>query len=163
MDSKGRLFQEIHVVNAMPSGHQAAYEDIFNGSPNTDVVNLGKYNKALWIIQKAAGDTGVARISVESCDDVTPSTATPVAFSYWTCTSGDTFSDMNEATSYGFTTTAGANQMYAIEINDCELSGTDQYARLATDETTDGACDGTITCIMGGPRFMHEVKPTAIV
>lgn len=159
----GRLFQEIHVVNAMPSGNQAAYEDLFNGSPNTDVVNLGKYDKALWIIQKAAGDTGVARISVESCDDVTPSTATAVAFSYWTCTTGDTWSDMQTATSYGFTTTAGSNSLYAIEINSSELSGTDQYARLATDETTDSAVDGTIVCIMGGPRFMHEVKDTAIV
>lgn len=159
----GRLFQNIHVVNAMPAANQAAYEDLFNGSPNTDVVNLSKYDSALWIIQKAAGSTGVARISVESCDDVTPSTATTVAFNYWTCTTGDTWSDMQTATSYGFTTTAGADQAYAIEISSAELSGTDKYARLATDETTDSAVDGTIVCILGNARYMHEVKETAIV
>lgn len=160
--SSGRLFQNIHVVNAMPAANEAAYEDLFNGSPNTDVVNLGKYDKVLWVIQKAAGSTGVARISVESCDDVTPSTATTVPFSYWTCTSGDTWSDMQTATAYGFTTTAGADQMYAIEINSSELYSTNQYARLATDETTDSPVDGTIVCVLGGARVMQEVPITAL-
>jgi len=159
----GRLFQNVHVVNAMPSASQAAYEDLFNGSPNTDIVNLGKYEQCLWVIQKAAGSTGVARISVESCDDVTPSTATTVAFNYWTCTSGDTWSDMQTATAYGFTTTAGSDQIYAIEIDSSRLSGTDKYARLATDETTDDPVDGTIVCILGGGKIIQEVKPTAIV
>ena len=158
----GRLFQNVHVVNAMPSANQAAYEDLFNGSPNTDVVNLSNYERCTWIIQKAAGNTGVARISVESCDDTTPSTTTTIPFAYWTCTTGDTWSDMQTATAYGFTTTAGADQMYAIEVNSDELSGTDQYVRLATDETTDGAVDGTITCILSGAKYMHEVKQTAI-
>ena len=43
----GKLFQNVHVVNAMPTANQAAYEDLFNGSPATDVVNLSNYDKAL--------------------------------------------------------------------------------------------------------------------
>lgn len=160
----GRLFQDIHVVNAMPSGNQAAYEDIFNGSPSTDIVNLGKYDKALWIIQKAAGATGTAVVTVSSCDTVVPGTATAVAFNYWTCGSGnDTWSDMQTATSAGFTTTAQANDAYAIEINSSELNGTDKYARLTLTESANDPVDGTVVCILGGARFMHEVKPTAIV
>lgn len=159
----GRTFQNIHAVNAMPSANQAAYEDLFNGDPSTDVVNLGKYEKATWLVQKAAGGTGTALVTVESCDDVTPSTATAVAFNYWTCTSGDTWSDMQTATSTGFTTTAGADQMYAIEINSAELSGTDQYARLTMTEVADDPVDGTVVCIMSGGRVVQEVPPTAIV
>ena len=158
----GRLFQDIHVVNAMPSGNEAAYEDLFNGSPSTDIVNLGKYDKALWIIQKAAGATGTAVVTVESCDTVVPGTATAVAFNYWTCTTSDTWSDMQTATSAGFTTTAGANQVYAVEINSSELNSTDQFARLKLTESAADAVDGTVVCILSGPRFMHEVSQTAL-
>lgn len=160
--SKHRTFQDIHVVNAMPSGNQAAYEDLFNGSPSSDIVNLGKYDKVTWIIQKAAGSTGTAVITVESCDTVVPGTATAVAFNYWTCTSGDTWSDMQSSTSSGFTTTAGANQCYAIEINSSELSGTDKYARLTLTETVNDPVDGTVVCILSGARFMTETPITAI-
>lgn len=159
----GRLFQDIHVVNVGNSSFIAANEDFLAGTVNTDVVNLGKYDKALWIIQKGAGVTGATVVTVDSCDTVVPGTATAVAFNYWTCTTGDTWSDMNTATAAGFTTTAGANQLYAIEINSSELSGANQFARLTCTESTNDPCDGSIVCIMGGARFMHEVKPTAIV
>ncbi|MFA7287298.1 MAG: hypothetical protein WC055_00300 [Melioribacteraceae bacterium] len=159
----GRLFQEVHVVNAMPAANQAAYEDIFNGSPSTDIVNLGKYEKCLWILQKAAGATGSAVITVGSCDTVVPGTATAVAFNYWTCTSGDTWSDMQTATSAGFTTTVGTDQAYAIEINSSELYSTDKYARMTMTESVNDPVDGTVVCIMGGGRSVHEVSDTAIV
>lgn len=161
--SKERFFQNIHVVNAMPSGNQAAYEDLFNGDPSTDIVNLSNYDKATWVIQKAAGATGTATITVESCDDTTPSNTTAIGFDYWVCTSGDTFGDKQTATSTGFTTTAGANQVYAIEVNSSELDSTDKYARLTLTEDTNDPVDGTVTCIMSGPRFTHEVMKTAIV
>jgi len=159
----GRTFQNIHVVNAMPSAIEAAYGDMFNGNPATDVVNLGKYEKCTWIIQKAAGNTGTAVVTVESCDDVTPTTTTAVAFNYWTCTSGDTWSDMSTATTAGFTTTAGADQMYAIEVNSAELSGTDKYVRMKMTESANDPVNGTAICILSGGRIVQEVSPTAIV
>lgn len=161
--SKERFFQNVHVVNAMPTANEAAYEDLFAGNPSTEIVNLSNYDKATFIIQKAAGATGTAVITVESCDDVTPTTATAIAFDYWTCTSGDTWSDMSAATTAGFTTTAGADQMYAIEVNASELSGTDKYVRLTATESVDSPVDGTITCILSGARFKSEVMKTAIV
>lgn len=159
----GRLFQEIHPVNVGGSTWIAANEDFLAGTVNTDVVNLGKYDKALWLIQKGAGATGTTVVTVGSCDTVVPGTATAVAFHYWTCTSGDTWSDMQTATSAGFTTTAGADQMYAIEINSSELSTTNQFARLTCTESANDPCDGSIICIMGGGRVVQEVPITAIV
>lgn len=158
----GRLFQDVHVVNVGNSSFIATNVDIFNGNPGTDVINLGKYDQALWIIQKGAGATGTATITVESCDDVTPTTATAIAFNYWTCTSGDTWSDMQTATSSGFTTTAGANQVYAIEVNSSELYSTNKYCRLKATETVNDPVYGGITCILGKPRYGGEVKLTAI-
>lgn len=160
---KGRFFQEVHVVNAMPSGNQAAYEDLFNGDPATDVVNLSNYDKVTWIIQKAAGATGTAVVTVESCDDATPTTTTAIAFDYWSCTTAtDTWSDKTTATSAGFTTTAQINDMYSIEVNSSELSSTDKYCRLQLTESANDPIDGTVVCILSGARNMHEVKQTAI-
>jgi len=163
MDSKGRIFQEIHVVNVGDANFITSHDDFMAGTKTTDVVNLGKYDKALWLIHKSQGNTGVTVVTVESCDNVTPSTTTAMAFDYWACTSGDTWSDMSTATTAGFTTTAGENQMYAVEVNASELSGTDKYVRLKMVESTDDPVEGGVICILGGPRFMHEVKPTAIV
>lgn len=157
----GRLFQNVHVVNALPNESTAT--DLFNGGVATDVVNLGKYEKATWILQKGAGNTGTAVLKVESCDNTTPSTATAVAFNYWECTSGDTWGDMQTATSAGFTTTAGANTMVAVEINSAELSGTDQYARLTATEVADDPVTGYISCILSQGKVVQEVSPTAIV
>lgn len=162
MEGKGRMFQEIHVVNVGDSNFIAAHEDFMAGTKTTDVVNLAKYNKALWLIHKSAGSTGATVCTVESCDDVTPSTATAIAFDYWTCTSGDTWSDMTTAATTGFTTTAGANQMYAIEVDASELSGTDKYVRLKMVESTDDPCDGGLILILGGLRFKHEVKDSVL-
>lgn len=160
---KGRFFQEVHVVNAMPSGNQAAYEDLFNGSPATDIVNLSNYDKVTWIIQKAAGATGTAVVTVESCSTISGGTTTAIPFDYWTCTTAtDTWSDKSTAAAAGFTTTAQINDMYAIEVNSSELYSTDQYCRLKLTESANDPVDGTVFCILSGARNIHEVPQTAI-
>lgn len=160
--SKDRLFQEIHPVNVGDSNFISAHEDFMAGTVTTDVVNLGKYDRALWLIHKSAGNTGTTVVTVESCDDTTPSTTTAIAFDYWTCTSGDTWSDKSTATTSGFTTTAGSDQQYAIEINSSELSGTDQYVRLKMTESDNDPVDGGLICILSNPRHTSEVMTTAL-
>jgi len=158
-----RLAQELHVVNVGSSSFIAANEDFLDGTVDTDVVNLGKYEKAMWIIQKGAGATGTTVVTVDSCLDVTPTASTAIAFNYWVCTTGDTYGDMQTATATGFTTTAGANQVYKVEVNAAELSDTHKYARLVCTEATNDPCDGSIVCVLGAGRHVHEVPATAIV
>lgn len=158
---KSRTMQEIHVVNALPA--EAAMDDLFNGNATTDIVNLSNYDKVTWILQKGAGATGSAVITVESCDTVVPGTSTAIAFDYQVCTSGDTFGDTTAATSAGFTTTVGADQVYLVEVNSSELSGTDKYVRMVATESANDPVSGCITCVLSGARFTHEVPQTAIV
>ena len=63
-------FSEASVVNVVHNTI-TAHEDIFNGTPTTDIVSLESYTEALFIIEKSAGATGTAVITVESCDDTT--------------------------------------------------------------------------------------------
>jgi hypothetical protein len=161
MPATSRLFEMLHFVHAMPSGIQAAYEDLYNGSPATDVVNLSKYGSVLWIIQEAAGGTGTATITVERCDDAVPTTQNAIRFDYWISTTSDVWSARTRAAVAGFGTSASANAMYAIEAHAVDLVG-DNYIRLQCDETESTAVDGTIFCILGNPRYAEDITATVL-
>ena len=139
-----------------------AHEDIFNGTPTTDIVSMESYTEALFIIEKSAGGTGTAVITVESCDDTSATTATAVAFDYQVMTSGNTWGSRTAATSSGFTTTAGANQCYKMWIRDDELSGTDKYVRMKATESANDPCDGAIVTVLFGSKYPQDPPAAAI-
>lgn len=157
-------FMEKHkIVNVGNSSFIAANEDIFNTDPASDVINMAEWERATFVIQKGAGAAGKAVITVESCDNVTPDTATAIAFKYRKCISGDTFGAWTDATSIGFTTDAGADQVYEISVGSDGLSGEDQYVRLQLTEDTDGPCDGGILAILTDPRYAQSINSTVLV
>ena len=151
-----KVLESTNAYNCAPSGVIAANEDIFDGDPATDVVSMENYETIVWYIIKNAGATGTATITVESCDDTTPSTATAIAFHYRATTSGNTRGAVTAATSAGFTTTAGANQIYEIEVSAEALSAGDKFVRMQCTEVANNPCDGAIMQVMHGPRFGHE-------
>jgi len=157
----GRTFQNFHVVNALPA--EAAMDDLYNGGVATDVVNLGKYEKATWILSRGAGATGSAVIQVQSCDDATPSSTTAIPFTYQVAASGDTFAATATAVAAGYTTAVGAGSTVVVEINASELSGTDKYARLIATESANDPVSGNVVCIMSGGKVVQDIAPTAIV
>ena len=157
----GRTFQNFHVVNALPT--EAGFDYLYNGGVATDVVNLGKYEKATWVISRGAGATGTALIQVQSCDDVTPSTTTAIPFTYQVAASGDTFAATATAVAAGYTTAAGAGSVVVVEINAAELSGTNKYARLIATEVVNDPVSGSVACIMSGGTVVQDIPPTAIV
>lgn len=144
---------DLHFVNAGNSSFIAANEDIFNGNPSTDILSLENHNDVYFIIAKNAGATGTATITIGSCDTVVPGTATAIAFEYKACTSGDTWGAWTAATASGFTTTAGANQMYLIHVKGSDLYSTDKFVRLTATEVVDSACDGAIIAFLANPRY----------
>jgi|TARA_Y100000310_G_scaffold317685_1_gene370828 hypothetical protein len=150
--------EKMNVYNAANSGFIAANEDIFAGDPATDVLSMENYKSMVFIIVKNAGATGTATITVESCDTVVPGTGTAIAFHYKACTSGNTWGATTAATTAGFTTTAGANQCYVIEVSSEELSGTDSFVRLQATEVVNSPCDGAILAIAMTPRYDKEVQ-----
>lgn len=156
MAPQASMLERMNVYNAANSSFIAANEDIFNGDPATDVLNMEQYEEICFIIVKNAGATGTATITVESCDDVTPTTATAVAFSYQATTSGNTIGATTAATSAGFATTAGANQCYVISIKRDQLNGDDKYVRLQATEVVDSPCDGAILAIGFNPRYAKD-------
>ena len=155
-------FKERHkVVHCFDSGVIAANEDIFNGSPHSDVIHLDKYRECTFFIIKNAGGTGTAVVMVDSCDDATPTTDTAVAFRYRKISDPDTHGAWTTATSSGFTTAAEADVIYEINIRADELNGTDEYVRLALDEDDGTAVDGAAFAILTDYRYGDSDPDTA--
>lgn len=157
----GRLIQEVHFVNAMPTG--AAMDDLYEGGFSTDIVNMSNFDRATWVIARGVGATGTATITIDSCDTVVPGTATAIPFVYAVASSGDTFGAVTSATAAGYTTAAGAGSTVIVEVNASELSGTNKFARLTVTEGTDSPVSGSVVCIMSQPRSIAGTDTTTAI
>lgn len=156
----GRFVQSIHPLHVTLGGLAAG--DLFNGDPASDVINMENHDRITFFLVKGAGATGTATLTVESCDDTTPTTATAIAFKAWASTSGDALGDMQDVAATGLTTTAGANQLYCVEVSAAALSGTDKYVRLQTTEVVDDPCGGSVMAILSGSRYVDDSSISAI-
>jgi hypothetical protein len=156
-----QLKEAHHLINVGNSNFIAAQEDIFNGDPATDIINLSQQLAAMFIIQKGAGATGTATITVQSCEDTDGTGATAVPFEYRKQTSGDTWGAWTSATATGFTTEAGANQMYEIWVDPHNLDGNDKYCRLKATEVVDSPCDGAMLALTI-PNYAKAVPDTVL-
>ena len=138
--------------------------DAFAATKYSDVVNMGDYANATFIIYKGVGATGTSTITVNACDDVSASNETAIPFRYKAITATDVEGALTAATTAGFVTTAGSSQLYLIEIDSEELGDTGyQYARLSAVEVVDSPVLGGILILMGGNRYAQDVPATAVV
>lgn len=136
--------------------------DRYATDPATDVISMKDYRNATFIVQHGAGATGTATFTVESCDDVTPTTATAIPFKYRISTDGDQFGALTAATASGFTLTAGATQIFAIEVDASELSGDDAFVRVQVTEVVDSPVDAGIVAILSEPRHALDIAPSVL-
>lgn len=156
------LPEEMHLLNCAGSGFIAANEDIFAGDPATDVISLENWFGIVFFILKNAGATGTATVTVESCDDVTPTTPTAVAFRLKVMTTIDTYVAWAATAAAGTATTAGANQTYLAWVNADELSGSDKFVRMQLTEVVNNPVDGAVGCMLFGPRYAEDVPATVL-
>ncbi len=152
------MLEKLHFVKGIDP-----VADAFAGTKYSDVVNMAKYNKAMFIVYKGVGTTGVSTITVQACDNTTPSNRTAIPFYYKEITSDDTQGALKAATTSGFSTTAGSSQIYAVEIDGRALASTGYgYVQLKMVESVDDPVLGGILIILGEPRYAEDVTPSAI-
>lgn len=138
--------------------------DFNDGTTYSDIVRADGANWITFLYYKGVGATGTSTLTVQPCDDVTPSnTGTAVAFKYRVSTSGDTWGALQSATASGFTTTAGSSQLYAIEV-DPETLGASGYnfLRLKMVEVVNSPVVGCVLILMGRLRYGSDIDATAI-
>lgn len=140
--------------------------DAFAGATvNADVVSMRGHERVVFVIYVGVGATGSSTITVESCDDVTPTTATAIPFWYREITTGDTEGAITRATATGFVNTAGSSRIVAVEAETKDMVAGDGFIRLDMAESVDSPVLGCILTIQAGEaRYISGgAKATTIV
>ena len=139
--------------------------DVFASSAASDVLNLSKYQTAKFIVYVGDTSSGSITIKIESCDDTTPTTATPVAYRYRLLSSAtNVYGSWTDVTATGYSTvTTTSNFIVECEINSDELSGTDKYVRCRCVEVDNDPIDGCVVPILLNPRYHEDIMDSATV
>lgn len=152
------LTQEVHIVKGLDP-----VADAFASTVSSDVVSMANAHAVTFIIYKGVGTTGTSTVTVEACDNTTPSNTTAVPFRSRACTSGDTWGALTQRTTAGFTTTAGSSQLYAIEVDANDLASTGyKYVRLKCVESVDDPVLGGILVVLHKLRYPRAITGTQI-
>ncbi len=151
---------EAHIVNGLP-----AIADAFAGTVYSDIVKMEEFNKVVFLRFSGVGTTGTSTITVQACDNVTPDNRSAVAFHYRRISVADTHAAITAATTAGFATTAGSNEMYLIEVDADALAADGngyEYVQLKCVEVADDPVLGGIAIIQLQPRYASAVDRTQI-
>jgi len=148
------IAEQCHVVNILPPVN-------INGGVSSDVFSLKNWQHATILIQ--TGVTHAAStVTVEECDDFTPTNHTAIPFAYYeeTTAAGDTLSARKQATTSGFATSANDNGFYVIEIDAAQLS--EGFPNLIVKFSDPGGATfaSAVAILSGGPG--QAITDTAI-
>ena len=158
MGAKGIvLAEEAHVVLA------GAPIDINGAGLDSDVWSMKNYGHCTIIV--GLGVTGAATtITVEECDDFTPSNSTAIAFASYseTTAGGDTLGSRTATAATGITGSTNDGVFYVIEIDASEL--TDGYPNLRCRLSDPSAATlATIIVVLSGPRYADGKLPLTAI
>lgn len=152
------LLQNLHFVKGLDP-----VADALSGTVGSDVVDVSNHGTALFVIYKGVGATGTSVVTVEACDDVTPSNTTAVPFSYKAITSTDVQGAVTAAAAAGFTLTAGSSQIYAVQVDTQELASAGyKYVRLKAVESVDSPVLAGILIALAQPKFGGSTTDSVI-
>lgn len=140
-----------------------AVADFAAGDVFSDVVSLKNHGRVVFITHWGVGTTGVVNLTVQACDDVTPSNTAAVPFHYRINANG-THGALTAATADGgVSNVAGSNQVIMCEIDTANLLASGySYARLSVNETTDAALLGGVIVLLLDPIHSRTTPLTGL-
>jgi hypothetical protein len=142
-----------------------AVADAFASTVYSDVVNAKGYSRIVFLAHWGVGATGTSTFTVLAGSDTAdpPTASTAVPFRYKKMSTMDTEGALTDATTSGFLTSVGSNQIYWIEVDTAELGDTGYtYCCLKAVEGTASARLGGVIILMFGARFAQDVPATAL-
>lgn len=148
------IAEQCHVVNIL------APRDV-DTVATPKVFSLKNYSHASIIL--SLGVTGAAcTVTVEECDNFTPTTHTPIPFSYYanTTAAGDTHGARTDVAAAGFATSLNDVIFYVIEIDAAQLDAGFPNLQLVLSDPA-AVTFGCAIAILSGARYGGQV--TAIV
>jgi len=152
--------------------------DGLDGTKRSDVYSLRAHGRILFVVAMgvATGGTATTVLTVNACDNVTPSNRTAIGFWYreiiGTTNTGDTDGAITRAAAAGFTTTAGGAKIVLVEADAKDVAAASvnsTYGNHFVELTSvEGVNDPVVTSIVailgGGPnRYARTINATVIV
>ena len=140
--------------------------DRYNLDPATDIIALKNYEGVAFIILHGVGTTGTVVVTIEECDDVTPTNSTASGFSYKqyaSATTAGAAGNWATAAAAGFTIAAGSSQLYAVDVRAADLADGFPFVRMVLTEGVDSPVAAGVAAVCYGPRYGEENLRTALV
>lgn len=148
----GSFNRDIHVATVL-----APVADAFDTAPVSSYINLKYYENVKFVVVKGIGTTGTSTITVERASDLSHTGLEAIPFKYRRTPTGDTPGAWTDATAAGFTTTAGSNEQYEIEISGqlegAADAGAKSFVRVKATEVVNSPVAGAIVAICSGGRY----------
>jgi hypothetical protein len=138
-----------------------------SGAVSSDVFSMGKYAHATIIVQAGSTNADAGNITVEACDNFTPTTHTEVGFDYYaeTTAEGDTLSGITTVATAdaatGIDVSGNDSIMYVIELDASQLPDGKPNVRISW-SACGGATYGSAVAILSGSRYASDQSATAI-
>lgn len=156
----GNFPYNILPVHVWPSGTIAANEDMFDGDPQSDYVNLGNYEGVLFVVVKNTGATGTAKVTVDAATSNAGAGTDNIGFRYLKIQDpgepGDWTTVAYADADTGFTTTAEADCIYLVDVRRLDMSpvASSKYVSCTLTEVADDPVDGAALAICYGGSYM---------
>ena len=130
--------------------------DAYDTSAETDIIKMPGEG-ILFTRFDGIGTTGTDTITVLACDDIVPNNTHAIAFKYRVSTTPDTYGAWTEATTSGFATTAGTNQVYQIWVAAEELAHIGYaYVKVVFTELVNAAVISSVMATLVGARYAEQ-------
>jgi len=150
------MAEECHVVNILVP------QDV-SGAVNSDVFSMRNASHVTIIVQAGSTNADAGNVTIEECDNFTPSNSTAIAFNYYAeeTDSGDTLGDRTAAETTGIDVSGNDNIFYVIEIDAEELTEGYECLRLCW-SACGGATYGSAVAILSGYSYAGKNQNTEI-
>lgn len=144
--------------------------DRFDTSATTDFISLANYGRITFVIAtgNSTSDTSNGTVTLVCSAAAGGTSTSALAFKYRVCASSstvDTWGALTDATTSGFSMTAGDNYHYSCEVtaDSVEAQAAGKYfVALRVTEVTNDPIVGAVLAILSEPRFPQAVPVTAI-
>lgn len=155
----------MHIVNGLVPD-----ADRFATSGVTDRINMANYGRITFVIHTgdATGGTANGAVTLNAYAAASGGSGTALAFKYRVCASSttvDTWGDLTDATTSGFSMTAGDNYIYIVTITADDLVAQidgKPFVELTVTESSNDPIDAGVLVLLDHPRYGVDTPQTAI-